>query len=118
MNVINYTTLRFRPYRDREEFVNVGVVVYNQTTNEFDYKLIEDDSRIQSFFKDVDIRYYRIITEGHLREMTRLKNCKYIPWPTMMMVKEGVLYYGHDSVGITTDTINEYLQTLFKRYCL
>lgn len=55
----HYSILRFMPYRETEEFVNVGVVLVQPETGFFNYKLASKRKRISAFFHEFNMSIYR-----------------------------------------------------------
>lgn len=55
----HYSILRFVPYRETEEFVNVGIVLVQPETGYFDYKLASRWKRISAFFHELNMNIYR-----------------------------------------------------------
>jgi len=55
MRTCNYAVVRFLPYRETGEFVNVGVVLYCREQNFFDIALeTQERKRITDFFPELD----------------------------------------------------------------
>lgn len=57
MNTYQYQILRFLPDRVSGEFVNLGVVVYDQKTNQLVGKFYQKITRVSGFFPTVNSRY-------------------------------------------------------------
>ena len=78
--VCNYAVVRFMPYPETEEFVCVGVVLFCQTANYFDYKLeMKRRGRILKFFPELDTNILvrgRLIFEQQLRHVRKLFGCE------------------------------------------
>jgi hypothetical protein len=55
----NYAILRFLPYPETEEFVNVGVVVIQAKTGYFDFAISKRWKRVTAFFSELDADIYR-----------------------------------------------------------
>lgn len=73
--VCNYATLRFLPYRETGEFVNVGVVVYCPEIDFFDFKLSERQrARVRHFFPELDKDVLRAALHAMKRELLRRRN--------------------------------------------
>jgi len=53
--VINYAAVRFLPYRETDEFVNVGVIIYCPEEDRFEFKLVKGKStRVRRFFPELN----------------------------------------------------------------
>jgi hypothetical protein len=57
MITFHYQILRFLPDRVNEEFVNLGIVVYDPQKRLLKSRFIEKAGRVSSFFPDVNTRY-------------------------------------------------------------
>ena len=55
--VCNYSILRFLPYPETGEFVNIGVVLL-ASNGEFHYQLDRTRQRVTRFFKTLDHKIY------------------------------------------------------------
>jgi hypothetical protein len=75
--VCNYATVRFLPYRETGEFVNVGVVVDCPEIDFFDFRLAEKRfRRIHSFFPELDKAVYKAAIKMLSEELTSHRNEK------------------------------------------
>ena len=75
-SVWNYAVIRFLPYPEREEFVNLGVVVACPETGEFDFRMeTERDSRVLHFFPALSPNLLSTAREMFLRELERVREC-------------------------------------------
>ena len=64
----NYAALRFLPYRETGEFVNLGVVLLCEQTGTFDYRLeTERTGRVTDFFPEVNVQHF-IQTRNFMEE--------------------------------------------------
>jgi len=74
--VCNYAVVHFMPYPETEEFVCVGVVLFCQAANYFDYKLeMKRRGRVLGFFPELDADILlrgRLIFEQQLRHVRKL----------------------------------------------
>jgi len=71
--VCNYAIGRFRPYRETDEFVNVGVVLVCPQTGYFDYLFGNGDyRRIASFFPELEAGVFQAGLSGLLKELARV----------------------------------------------
>ena len=70
--VCNYALVRFLPYRETGEFVNIGVVLYAPEISQFDFRLIEKrNRRVRAFFPEMDPRVYSASVDSLRRELER-----------------------------------------------
>lgn len=72
----NYAVVRFLPYPEAGEFVNVGVVVHSPTTGFFDFQLLRAPrvSRVRGFFPELQIDLYKDALKNCATELTRMRN--------------------------------------------
>lgn len=70
----NYSVIRFLPYPEAGEFVNVGVVVHSPMTGFFDYRLLDGrkTSRVGGFFPELRIEHYRDAVKNCGLELERM----------------------------------------------
>ncbi|MDQ3814925.1 MAG: DUF3037 domain-containing protein, partial [Armatimonadota bacterium] len=58
--VCNYALIRFLPYRDASEFVNIGVALACAPLNFLDFRIeVQRYARVSHFFPELDIIIYR-----------------------------------------------------------
>lgn len=71
----NYAIVRFLPYPEAGEFVNVGVVVHSPATGFFDFCLLppKRTGRIRGFFPELDLVHYRTALKHCWAELTRMR---------------------------------------------
>jgi hypothetical protein len=70
--VCNYTLVRFLPYRETGEFVNIGIILYAPEFNTFEFKLANKaNRRVRGFFPEMDDGIYRAAMERLQRELLR-----------------------------------------------
>lgn len=123
-HICNYSILRFLPYPETGEFVNIGIVLL-ANNGEFRFKIATRRQRVTRFFETLDYRIYlrarhEIDTELHrltgffasrrndLGQLVTTFRNLIQPRETMMRFSEpGTL---------TTDNIGEALDTLFEHY--
>jgi hypothetical protein len=73
--VCNYALVRFLPYRETGEFVNIGVLVYAPEISYFDFRLAERrNRRVRAFFPEVDPAFYAASVESLHRELERQRD--------------------------------------------
>jgi len=129
--VCNYAPLRFLPYPETGEFVNVGVVVFCPEIEWFDYRLeVKRRKRIHEFFPELDKKILRdsIATVdlelGHHRNATELQlfghrltpevaRPRTLWFKDLIRQREALLHFGQPGVLLAKDPA-EALDTLFQ----
>lgn len=73
--VCNYAPIRFLPYREVGEFVNVGVVVHSPQTDFFGYRLVplKRTGRVTGFFPELEAKFFKSALQGIARELSRVQ---------------------------------------------
>src|SRR4051812_4319183 len=71
----NYAPIRFLPYREIGEFINVGSVVHCPQNDYFGFKTISPrrTRRVTGFFPELDIQIFKAALDGIRRELKRLQ---------------------------------------------
>ena len=71
----NYAVIRFLPYPEAGEFVNVGVVVHSPKTGFFDHRLLPAAriSRVHGFFPELQIDHYKDALKNCAAELNRMR---------------------------------------------
>jgi hypothetical protein len=54
-HLFEYSVIRFVPMVEREEFLNVGVILYSRKMQFLQARFALNESRLKAFYKDVDI---------------------------------------------------------------
>ncbi len=71
--VCNYNVIRFLPYPETQEFVNIGILAYCPQIGWMDYLLeIRKTKRIKMFFPELDIDIFNAGKQNFTQEMNRL----------------------------------------------
>jgi Protein of unknown function (DUF3037) len=132
--VCNYAPLRFLPYWDVGEFVNVGVVLHCPQVDYFGFRLAPSKrtGRVSGFFPELDTKVFKAALQGIKRELALVQS-KHRPLPTLGEVapqiakeqaqrflevirrREGLLHFG-DAGTLLSDTPREALDGLFGRF--
>jgi hypothetical protein len=132
--VCNYAPIRFLPYREVGEFINIGVVVHCPQTDFFGFKTVSSKRtrRITGFFPELDIKIFKSALEGINRELKRIQ-AEHQPLDTSQEVpleiareqmarfsglvrkREGLLHFG-DAGTLMAQNGREALDILFARY--
>jgi hypothetical protein len=132
--VCNYAPLRFLPYRDTGEFVNVGVVLHCPQTDFFGYRLtpLKRTGRVTRFFPDLDVRIFKAALQGIARELSRVEACHPVlatevevapdiakeriqRFLEIVRRREGILHFGETGT-LLADSPQEALEGLFVRF--
>jgi hypothetical protein len=132
--VCNYAPIRFLPYREVGEFINIGVVVHCPQTDFFGHKIVSPrrTRRITGFFPELDVKIFKSALEGIKRELRRIE-AEHQPFDTKQEVsleiareqmarfsglvrkREGLLHFG-DAGTLMAQSGREALDVLFARY--
>jgi hypothetical protein len=132
--VSNYAPVRFLPYRDVGEFINVGVVVHCPPTDFFGYRLVPQKrtARVTGFFPELEAKFFKAAMQGLARELRRVQSA-HRPLPAKEQVapqmakeqmrrflevvrrREGLLHFG-DVGTLMANTPEEALEALFGRF--
>ena len=132
--VCNFAPLRFLPYREVGEFVNVGVVVSCPQLDYFGFRVIRTrrTGRLTHFFPELDAQLPRTALKRALEELERIKTA-HRPLPITKIVspadaqvqiaafqelvrrREGLLHFGNTGMLVADDP-EEALDELFGRY--
>jgi hypothetical protein len=132
--VCNYAPIRFLPYREVGEFINIGVVVHCPQTDFFGHKIVSPKRtrRITGFFPELDIKIFKSALEGIARELKRIE-AEHQPLDTNQEVpleiaraqmarftglvrkREGLLHFGEPG-SLMAQSGREALDVLFARY--
>jgi Protein of unknown function (DUF3037) len=134
--VCNYAPVRFLPYREIGEFVNVGVVIHCPQTDYFDYRLVSArrTGRVTAFFPELDAKLFTAGLRGIERqlELWRIRAqqrsaagqeelapelaAEKVKWfREFVRRREGLLHYG-EAGSLIANTQEEALDRLFGRY--
>jgi len=132
--VCNYAPVRFLPYREVGEFVNVGVVVHCPESRFFGHRLVtrRRTGRVSHFFPELDLGIFTAGLEGLSRELIRLGTGHSMtptdPARTAQLVREeihrfreitrrreGLLHFGETGTMLA-DSAEEALNELFGRF--
>jgi hypothetical protein len=129
--VCNYAAIRFQPYRETGEFVNVGVVVYCPEFDFFDFKITQRrHARVKKFFPELNGAIFSASIEAMRLELQRRRNTgalftgERINDPTvrerieefrcLVRRKESLLHFSDVAMTTTTDP-TQAAKALFSR---
>ena len=132
--VCNYAPVRFLPYREVGEFINVGVVVHCPQMDYFGYRLVplKRTGRVKGFFPELDGKIFKAALQGAARELGRLQAAhRLLPiqdevapeiareqvkrFQEVIRRREGILHFG-EAGTVLADTPEEALDHLFGRF--
>lgn len=121
-----YAIVQFRPYRETEEFANVGVVMCAPKAGFFDYRVERIAfSRVTKFFNELDFRLPRTATNFVVDELQRVKEMtQRIGEPESVLrlfqqatkAKEGLIYFSQAKVALVDSDLGQYLEQLYQHY--
>lgn len=123
---ILYATVQFRPYRETEEFANVGVVMCAPKAGFFDYRIeTKSFSRVRAFFGDLDRQLPVRATHYIASELERIKlmvarghtpQGMQLLFEEVTKVREGIVYYSHARPAIIDGELQAALAGLYQHY--
>ena len=132
----NYAVVRFLPYPEAGEFVNIGVVLHSPATGFFDYQLLDAKrtSRVHGFFPELQKEHYRDGLKHCAQELKRMRGEVGIAGKTaqqttmnpavgialfreLIRPRETVIRFSNAGTALA-DEPEELLHELFQRYVL
>ncbi len=131
--VCNYNVIRFMPYPETQEFVNIGILAYCPQIGWMDYMLeVRKTKRIKMFFPEMDIDIFyagkqhftqemnRLVAEhkhGDVRQWVLPDQQKYITgiFTEIIRPREETFRFGTPATLLTTDPEKD-LYNLFNHY--
>ena len=132
--VCNYASLRFLPYRETGEFINIGVVVHCPQTDFFGFRLAPSHrtARVTHFFPNLNKELLKAALQGMEKELMRiqaqhqgLRLTEEIPpavaqeqianFCQLVRRREGLLHFG-DIGTVMAVTPEKALEELFCRF--
>ncbi len=63
-NLFEYAVIRYVPRPEREEFINIGVILYCPSKKFLQMKFTIDEYRLKSFYRDVNIHQLSQTLDG------------------------------------------------------
>ncbi len=124
MKLYEYAVIRYVPKVEREEFINIGVILYSKMGRYLDVKFIDTDEKICRFDQDCDIatlrsylQSFRWICEGNPLggPMAMEGQAERFRWLTA--TRSTILQTGKIHPGFTSDPAAT-LEELFTKYVL
>ncbi|MBP9623738.1 MULTISPECIES: DUF3037 domain-containing protein [Aeromonas] len=121
-----YAVVQFRPYRETEEFANVGVVLCAPKAGFLDYRIETTRfSRVTGFFSELDVKLPRMVAKFVSDELQRVQEmslCLGQPDATLRLfheatkAKEGLIYFSQAKPALVDGDLAEYLEKLYQHY--
>ncbi len=124
----NYAVVRFLPYRETGEFVNVGVVLFCREARLFDVALeTEKRQRVTDFFPELDPELFTTGRRGFFEELRRVKQllkadnrtltdeARLGVFRELVRPRESVFRFGETGTVLAEDPAAK-LKELFDRY--
>ncbi len=134
--VCNYAVVRFLPYPEAGEFVNVGVVAQSPNTGFFDYRLLSPakTSRVHGLFPELVLAHYKDAIKNCETELKRMRGEIGIHGPASQQMamdtalsvalfrelirpRETVIRFSNAGTALV-DEPGEFIKELFERYVL
>lgn len=119
---ILYSFVRFRPYVETGEFVNVGLLMCEPEKRKLTYRLIaKNDKRVRNFFYDSPIfENFREVIDTELRYITEQEFHFSMEEMARFFhhyvdIKEGAVQYSNAAVGVVDDP-QGYFNYLYSKY--
>lgn len=126
----NYAVLRFRPYPETGEFVNVGAVLVAHTLPWFGFQMeAKRHRRVTNFFPEIDAGAYRLGRDVFMRELQRVQALMMDDGPRLtpadrlgifselVRTRESILRFGEPGTVLAGDPAAA-LDALFKHHVL
>ncbi|MBU1221833.1 DUF3037 domain-containing protein [Myxococcota bacterium] len=125
-----YSIVKFRPYNTTEEFVNVGVVIYDPENRIFDYKIDSiHRKRVNDFFPELNKKYFINWLRGVKEELSFYKKSisddpllapisddPLILFKTLVSPSENVLIFSDIKYLFSDKSVESEIGDLFKYY--
>lgn len=131
--VCNYAPLRFLPYRETAEFVNVGIVVQCPQVDFFGFRLIplKKTARVTNFFPELKVKLFKAALQGVAQDLERIRlehqhlgadeespataKVKIADFCQLVRRREGLLHFGEVGV-LMAATPEQAVEDLFGRF--
>lgn len=128
LHACKYAVIRFVPFSETEEFVNIGVILACPTLNFFDFKLQQKrrHARVTDFFSDVGRDVYKEALEMFSQELSRVQGIIHTQEPksadqirklfdALIHPREALIQFSSQRVRMAADP-KDMLKTLFSYY--
>jgi hypothetical protein len=132
--VCNYAPIRFLPYRETGEFINLGIFAHFPEIGVFDFRLIKTNKhkRVTDFFPELDVKILRAALVGFSVELDQIRsNCNISRFSEITSredatiqtklfceitrKREGLLHFG-DIGTLITLSVSDAIEDLFGRF--
>ncbi len=126
--ICNYAVLRFRPYLETGEFINLGVVLFAGSVGFFGFRIeTRQQRRVSEFFPELDVAQFRLARARFRKEVLRVKELLVAPESTLkaeerlgvfcelVRPRESVFRFTEVSTAMADD-LEAKLEELFQRY--
>lgn len=121
MQTYGFIALRFRPDIMTEDFITIGVIVYDPVAGKAYSKFSSDTNRIAGAFPSVDLESYRLAIE-QVRASIPAESKPHLMFKTVedyaqsrLVVDDSALQWGTAGGGVSPD-LSKTLDRLFDRY--
>jgi len=106
---VQYSIIRFMPYVETEEFVNIGIVAFSPLTGDFNFRIAQGATRVNQFFPKIERQLYRIVLQNLRAELERVKGViKSIPPGSMFREDSNFAGNIYDSLIRKRETMLRY----------
>lgn len=108
-----YNIIRFEPYTETQEFVNIGIVLYVPESRQFEFKLLPPNNygRITGFFKALDKAVFQEAIHLIRNELERIGNLMDVVekpealYREVVRAREGIIHYSNHRTRFTVDPL-------------
>lgn len=125
MNYIcNYSIIKFLPYPETGEFVNIGIVLF-ANNGEFRFRIANEHTRIIHFFENLDSRIFIRARDEIEDELDRIAHSFVRRRDDLTLIKNAFMHIIHqretmvrfsEPGSMTTHNIDDAVELLFERY--
>lgn len=121
MNIISYSFIRFLPYQETGEFVNVGVIAFSHTENTFDFKInMSQSNRVNGFFPEIDKRLFPSWVESKKEFLQNMKDANSVnsieTFKCLIQIEDNLCEYSCPIHSQTNKILSNEIEWLFKYY--
>lgn len=119
-----YSLIQFAPFRETDEFANIGVLLACDDQRFFDFRIeTRQTKRYTHFFHNLDVSFYKFAAKSYEQKLEEVqlalhKNSYQKPlevFDTVVQPREPVIRFGAPRVLLTSDPKQE-LDRLFQHY--
>lgn len=122
---VNYSVIRFRPDRVRDEYANIGIVSIDLENGDICFSMGSNLSeKINRFFPDYDNMLINNAIGIVIDDINRLKNMSVDSFSKKMVlafdnavrVREGVIFFSDKKSALTDNCLESYTDMLRDKY--